>query len=52
MAIGTWADEDEIAETWKPRAMVEPNRRLDRDRWRQAVERAKSWIPELSTLSF
>jgi glycerol kinase len=52
MAIGTWADEDEIAETWKPRAMVEPNRRLDRERWRRAVERAKSWIPELSTLSF
>jgi glycerol kinase len=52
MAIGTWADEDDIAQTWKPRAVVEPNRRLDRDRWRQAVERARGWIPELSTLSF
>jgi glycerol kinase len=52
MAIGTWADEEEVAQTWKPRAIVEPRRRLDRDRWRQAVERARSWIPELSTLSF
>jgi len=52
MAIGVWADEEEVARAWKPRATVEPDRRLDRDRWKDAVERARGWIPELSTLSF
>jgi glycerol kinase len=52
MAAGIWADEEEIAEAWHPRAVVEPTTRLDRDRWRQAVERARAWIPELSMLNF
>ncbi len=52
MAIGTWADEEEVARAWKPRATIEPDRRLDRDRWKEAVERARGWIPELSSLSF
>lgn len=52
MAVGTWADEDEIAEAWQPRVVVEPRRRLDRDRWRQAVERARGTVPELSALDF
>lgn len=52
MAVGTWADEEEIAELWAPREVVEPRRRLDRDRWRQAVERAAGTVPELSALEF
>jgi glycerol kinase len=52
MAIGTWADEDEVAEAWQPKALIEPTATLDRDRWRQAVERARAWIPELSQLNF
>ncbi|MDQ1440728.1 MAG: glycerol kinase [Acidimicrobiaceae bacterium] len=52
MAVGTWADEEEVADAWKPRAIVEPTAELDRDRWRAAVDRARAWIPELSTLSF
>ncbi len=24
MAVGTWADEEEVAEAWRPRAVVEP----------------------------
>jgi glycerol kinase len=52
MAIGMWRDEEEVARAWKPRATIEPDRRLDRDRWKEAVERARGWIPELSTLSF
>jgi glycerol kinase len=52
MAAGMWADEDDVAAAWKPRAIVEPTGRLDRDRWREAVERARGWVPELSTLSF
>ena len=52
MAVGIWADEDEVAEAWAPRAVVEPTGRLDRDRWKEAVSRARGWIPELSSLQF
>jgi glycerol kinase len=52
MAVGTWADEDEVAAAWKPRAVIEPTRQLDRDRWKEAVSRARGWVPELSTLQF
>jgi glycerol kinase len=52
MAVGVWAGEDEVAGTWSPRARVEPVGRPDRARWRDACERAKGWIPELSALEF
>jgi glycerol kinase len=53
MAVGVWRDEDEVAESWRPRAVVEPSgRHVDRDRWRAAVERAKQSVPELSALDF
>jgi glycerol kinase len=52
MAVGLWAHELDIPEAWTPSAIVEPARRLDRDRWRAAVDRAREWVPELSTLSF
>lgn len=52
LAVGTWAGEDELAATWSPRAVFEPTAPLDRDRWRAAVDRARGWIPELSTLQF
>lgn len=52
MAVGVWKDEDEVAESWRPRAVVEPRRRTNRDRWRAAVERAKQAVPELSSLEF
>jgi glycerol kinase len=52
LAVGTWADEDELAATWRPRSVVEPAGEADRDRWRAAVDRARGWYPELSALSF
>jgi len=52
MAVGLWADEDEIASLWAPRCTVEPRRRPDRDRWRQAVARAMGTVPELSAVQF
>lgn len=52
MATGIWADESDVAATWSPRQTVEPKGRLDRDRWREAVNRAEGWIPELSVLDF
>jgi glycerol kinase len=52
LAVGTWSGWDDIAAAWSPKEVVEPKRALDRDRWADAVGRAKAWIPELSTLDF
>jgi len=52
LATGVWSSEDEIADRWSPKAVVEPARKADRDRWRAAVDRARSWVPELSALDF
>jgi glycerol kinase len=52
LAVGTWPDLDALDGTWKPSARYEPQAVLDRDRWRDAVERAGHWIPELSTVDF
>lgn len=52
LATGVWADTDELAGLWSPRAVVEPARTLDRERWAEAVRRAERWIPELSGLDF
>jgi glycerol kinase len=52
LAVGTWDGLDDIAATWRPRVIVEPARKTDRDRWRAAVDRARGWIPELSALEF
>ncbi|MDP9388459.1 MAG: FGGY-family carbohydrate kinase [Actinomycetota bacterium] len=52
MAVGLWDDEEEIADAWHPRRVVEPRRRPDRERWRWAVERATGSVPELSALRF
>jgi glycerol kinase len=52
LAVGTWSGWDDVAATWTPRATVEPARTLDRDRWRDACDRAAGWFPELSAISF
>jgi glycerol kinase len=52
MAVEIWAGEDDVAATWSPRTTVEPARATDRARWREACERARAWIPELSALDF
>jgi glycerol kinase len=52
LAIGTWSDEEEIADAWKPRAVVEPKAAVDRERWKASVERAKAWYPELTAVKF
>lgn len=52
LAVGTWSSWDDIAAAWSPRTTVEPARVLDRDRWAEAVRRARGWIPELSALDF
>jgi glycerol kinase len=52
LAIGAHATVDDFARTWGPRAHVEPERVLDRDRWREAVARSRRWIPDLSGIDF
>jgi glycerol kinase len=52
MAVGLWQDEDEVARAWSARRVVEPRRKPDRDRWRQARDRALQAVPELSSLDF
>jgi glycerol kinase len=52
MAVGTWGGWDDVAAAWSPRTTVEPGSPLDREQWRRAVDRAASWFPELSALSF
>ena len=52
LAVGVWGSFDDIAAAWKPRAVVQPERQLDRAQWANAVERARRWIPDLSALDF
>jgi len=54
LAVGTWADEDELAATWSPSEVVEPRRRSGaaRQRWQEAVARAQGWVPDLSVIEF
>jgi glycerol kinase len=52
LAVGTWGGWDDIAATWRPRAVVEPAGVLDRERWAQALDRAAGWFPDLSSLTF
>lgn len=52
LAVGTWAGWEDVVAAWKPRAVIEPGPPLDRARWSRACERAKTWVPELSSLDF
>jgi glycerol kinase len=52
LATGTWAGFEDVAGAWRPGHVVEPGGKLDRDRWADAVARAKGWIPSLSALDF
>jgi len=52
LAAGTWTDLNEVADSWSPALVVEPNGSLDRQSWQQAIERSARWIPDLSALDF
>ena len=52
LATGTWSGWDDIAAAWHPRAVVAPGAPLDRDRWKDACDRAAAWYPELSAITF
>lgn len=52
LAVGTWADEEELRSLWSPHKTLEPGRPLDRERWLEARDRCTQTVPELSTLRF
>lgn len=52
LATGAWAGWDDVAAAWQPKVTVEPAGVLDRDRWREAVDRAARWHEDLSALDF
>jgi glycerol kinase len=52
LAVGTWSGWDDVAASWRPARTVEPGTPTDRDRWREAVERASHWHEDLSALDF
>ena len=45
LAVGAWAGLDDLAATWAPIARSEPGAPADRDRWRDAVDRAVEVAP-------
>ena len=50
LAVGVWPDDAALAATWAPADRVDPRGPAARDRWHDAVARARGWIPELSAL--
>ena len=55
--LGTWRDEREVAEAWRPKRIVEPGlsdngRAAMRARWVGARDRAREAVPELSSVQF
>ncbi len=52
LEVGVWGSFHDIAAAWRPAQVVEPTRGLDRDLWQRAVERSRTWIPDLSALDF
>jgi len=51
-ATGIWPSLAEAASTARCAPVLEPARRLDRERWLEARERALRTVPALSAISF
>ncbi|HEV8065758.1 MAG TPA: FGGY-family carbohydrate kinase, partial [Acidimicrobiales bacterium] len=51
-AVGVWPSLEATSALRQPRAVVEPTRRVDRERWLDARGRAERTIPELSAINF
>lgn len=52
LATGLWSDLDETGALWAPTTVVEPGPATDRDRWREAVDRAAQWHGDLTGIEF
>lgn len=51
-AVGTWTSLDEAAASTRPRSVVEPRRRLDRERWLAARARSEATVPSMTAITF
>ena len=52
LAVEVWSDIEQVRALWSPGDRLEPVGAFDRDRWRDAVERAAAWHEDLSALDF
>lgn len=55
LTTGVWTSFDDIADSWRPLATIEPSAHPaapNRERWADAIARSRRWIPELSALDF
>jgi glycerol kinase len=52
VGVGIWSNLKEATAELQPRAIVEPTRRVSRERWLEARARALRTVPELSDLDF
>lgn len=52
VAGGVWPSVDSLHDEWAPLEIHQPSRSDLRDRWQDAVERSRGWIPSLSALDF
>ena len=52
VGAGTWASLEEASCGLRPSAVIDPSRRLDRERWLEARARSLRTVPELSDLDF
>ena len=54
VGVGIWGDVADVAQLWHPAAVVDPDPRVDtaaaRQTWKNALQCAGEWIPELSAL--
>jgi len=50
--VGAWSSIAEAAATARPRAVVEPNRRFDRERWLAARHKAEATVPGMTAIKF
>jgi len=50
LAVGTWADEDEVARLWRTERRFEPDPSVDRERlssvWRKAIAAVRAVAAE------
>ncbi len=52
VAGGLWPSVGDLADEWRPIEVIEPRISAIRDRWSDAIERSREWIPGLSALDF
>jgi glycerol kinase len=56
LGVGVWSDLHDIDELWQPARVTEPRPGIDhvaqRERWRDALDRAAGWHSDLSALDF